>query len=86
MFREEIDIHLKLYDLNACDGASLPPYLQQLTGKHVSKSIKYKIITSKVRNTEYYDGRCVPLPATPLMTIKKRKYISEDPYLAYCTA
>ena len=38
-----------------------------------------------MRNTEYYDGHCVPLPATLLKTFKKRKYISEDSDLTYRT-
>ena len=42
-------------------------------------------INSQVCNTEYYDGHHVPLPAILLKTIKKRKYISEEPDLTYCT-
>ena len=53
MCREEIDIHLKIYGLNAGDEASLPPYLIWLIGKHVSKSIQDNIMTSQVRNTYY---------------------------------
>ena len=34
---------------------------------------------------EYYDSHRVPLPANLLKTIKKRKYISEDPDLTYQT-
>ena len=37
------------------DESSLPPYLRRLTGKHVSEIIRDHIITSQVRNTEYYD-------------------------------
>ena len=39
-----------------------------------------------MRNTEYYDGHHVPLPATLLHNIKNSKYISEDPDLTYRTA
>ena len=79
-------LHLKLCVLNAGDEASLPPYLHQLTGKHVSESIKDNIITSQVFNTQYCDGHSIPLPVTLLNTIKKRKYIPEDPYITYHTA
>ena len=44
------------------------------------------MITSQVRNMEYYAGHHAPLPATLLETIKKGKYISEDLYLTYRTA
>ena len=52
MFREEIDLYLKLCRLNTGDKASLPPYLRRLTVKHVSEIIRYQIITIQVRNTE----------------------------------
>ena len=55
-------------------------------GKNVSGSIQYQIITSQVRNIEYYNSHCVPLPDTLLKTIKKRKYISEDPDITYRTS
>ena len=71
MFREETDLHLKLYGLNTGDKASLPPYLHRLTGKNVSEIIRYQIITSQVRNMEYYDSHRVPLPAALLNTIKR---------------
>ena len=51
-----------------------------------SEIIKDKIITIHVCNTNYYDGHGIPLPATLLKTIKKRKYISEDLDLTYRTA
>ena len=76
MFQEEIDLHLNLCGLNAGDEASLLPYLHRLTGKNVSEIIRYQIITSQVRNTEYYDGNRIPLPSTLLKTIKKRNNIS----------
>ena len=76
MCQEEIDLHIKLCGLNIGDEESLPPYLGRLTGKHVSESIRDQIITRQVRNTEYYDGHRVPLPATLLKTTQKRKYIS----------
>ena len=72
--------------MNPGDKASLPRYLRRLTGKYVSKSIQYQIITSQVRKTEYYDGHRLSLPATLLKTIKKSNYISEDPDLTYRTA
>ena len=83
MCQEEINLHIKLCRLDAGDEAELPPHLRRLTGKYVYESIQEQIITSQVRNTEYYDSRCVPLPATLLSTIKKRKYISEYPYITY---
>ena len=83
MCQEKINLHLKLFGLNAGDEASIPPYLCRLMGKHVSESILDHIITSQVRNTEYYDIHGVPLPATLLKTIKKKKYISEKPDLTY---
>ena len=86
IWREEIDLHLKLCRLNVGGEATLPPFLCRLTGKHVSEIIRDQIITSQVRNTEYYDGHHVPLPTTLLKTTKKRKYISEDPDITYCTA
>ena len=52
MRREEIHLHLKLYELNAGDEASPPTYLHRLKGKHISESIRYLIITSQARNTE----------------------------------
>ena len=85
MYWEEIDIHIKLWMLNAGDEASLSPYLHRLTGKHVSENIWDQIITIQVRNTEYYDGHHVTLPINLLKTIKNRKYISEEPDLTYRT-
>ena len=82
----EIDIHLKICGPNSGDEASIPPYLRQLTAKQVSESIKDQIITSQVRNTDYYNGHRVPLPATLLKIIKKINYISEDPDLTHYTA
>ena len=69
--------------MNPGDEASLPPYLRRLTGKNISESIRDQIITGQVLNTEYFDGHRFPLPATLLKTIKKRKYISEEPDLTY---
>ena len=86
MWQEEINSCLKLCRLNIEEKSSLTPYLRLLTCKHVSESIKYKILASQVCIIEYYDGHRVPLPATLLKTIKNRKYISEDPDLNYHTA
>ena len=86
MYQERFNIYLKLCRLNSVDEASLPPYLRHLTGKHASGSIWDQIITSQVRNTEYYDGHRVPLPTTLLNTIKKSNYIIEEPDLIYRTA
>ena len=86
IFQEEIVLHIKLCGLNPGYEASFPPYLLCLIEKHFSKSIWDQIITSQVRNAEYYDGHRVPLPVTFLKTIKKRKYISEDPDIIYRTA
>ena len=72
---EEIDLHLKLYGMNAGDEASLSPYLRHLMGKHLPENIRDRIITGQVCSTEYYDGHHVPLPATLLKNIKTRKYI-----------
>ena len=79
-------LHLKLCVLNAGDEASLPPYLHQLTGKHISESIKDNIITRQLFNTEYCDGHINPLPVTLLNTIKKINNILEYPYITYRTA
>ena len=86
MCGEEIDLHLKLCELSAGGEASLPPYLRRLTGKHVSGIIRSQIITSQVRNMEYYGSHRVPLPATLLNTIKTRNYISKELDLTYRTA
>ena len=86
MFLEEIDLCLKICDLNARDKASLSMYLQRLMGINVSESITYMIILIQVRNADYYDGHPIPLPSTLLNTTKKRRYISEDPDLTYRTA
>ena len=83
MCREEIDLCIKLYGMNAWNESLLPSYQRRLTGKHVSESIPEQIITSQVRNIEYYDDHRFPLPSTLLKTIKKRKYISEEPGLTY---
>ena len=86
MFWEEIDLHLKLCGLNTGDEASLPLYLHRLTGKHVPESILDQIIVIQVQNTDYYDIHHFPIPDTLLNTIKKRKYISQEPDLTYRTA
>ena len=78
IWREEIDLHLKLCWMNVGDEASLPPYMLRLTVKHISEIIWDQITTIQVRNTEYYDSHLVPLPATILKTTKNRKYISEE--------
>ena len=71
MCREEINIHINSCGMNAGDEDSLPPYLRRLRGKHISEIIRYQIITSKVRNTKYYEVHRAPLPATLLKTIKE---------------
>ena len=71
--------------MNARGKSSPPAYLHRLTGKHVSDSIKDEIIEIQVHNTEYYGGHRITLPAALLKTTRKRKYISEDPYLTYRT-
>ena len=86
IYRGEIDLHLKLWGMKPWDEVSLPPYLCRLTGKNVSESIRDQIITGQVLNTEYYDGHRVSIPSTLLKTIKKTKYISEDPNINYRTA
>ena len=43
------------------------------------------MITIQVCNTDYYDGYHIPLHANFLKTIKKGKYISEEPDLTYHT-
>ena len=72
--------------MNEGGEALLPPYLCRLARKHVSESIKNNIITIQVRNIEYNNSHCVPLPFKLLNTINKIKYISEDPDITYCTA
>ena len=68
-----MDLHLKIYGLNAGYEASLPPYLHQLTGKYVSESIKDNIITIQVRNTEYYGSHRVNLTTMLPKTTRIRK-------------
>ena len=86
MCQEEIDLHLHICGLNQGDEQSLPTYLTRLAAKNVSDSIKDQIITSQIRNNEYYDGHKVPIMAAMLKTIKKRKDIVEDPDLTLHTA
>ena len=86
MCQEEIDLHLTLCGLQLGDEASLPQYLTRLAGKNVLDSIKDQIITSQIRNNEYYDGHRVPITSALLKTIKKRHYIAKDPDLTLTTA
>ena len=81
MCMEELDLHLKLCALKPNDTSSSPSYLKRLVGKHVSDSIQNQILTSHIRNNEYYEGHKVPLTSALLKIIKKRKYISEEPDL-----
>lgn len=60
--------------------------MTRLAGKNVSDSIKDQILTTQIRNNEYYEGHKVPITAAMLKTIKKRKYIAEDPDLTLHTA
>ena len=86
MCQEEIDLHLTLCGLQLGDEASLPQYFTRLAGKNVSDSIKDQIITSQIRNNEYYDGHRVPITSALLKTIKKRHYIAKDPDLTLTSA
>ena len=86
MCQEEIDLYLHICGLNQGDEQSLPPYLTTLAAKKNSDSIKDQIITSQISNNEYYDGHKVPITAAVLKSIKKRKYIAEDPDLTLHTA
>ena len=72
MCQEEIDLHLTLCSLQPGQAeASLPQYLTRLASKNVSDSIKDQIITSQIRNNEYYHGHQVPITSALLKTIKK---------------
>ena len=86
MCQEEIDLHLHICGLQKGDEQSLPQYLTRLAGKNVSDSIKDQIITTQIRTNEYYEGHKVPITAATLKTIKKRKYIAEDPDLTLHSA
>ena len=86
MCQEEIDLHLNLCGLQTGAEASLPQYLTRLAGKNVSDAIKDQIVTSQIRNNQYYDGHRVPITSALLKTIKKRHYIAKDPDLTLSTA